>query len=172
MPAPRATSSACSSSGSPISREWKGSLCSMAQGEDVGEMEAAITSRKRGREGFLSVSPPTSPYFFPSPRKPAKWAESGGGRQPMRGEGSREGERASFFLSLSHSFPPSSASWDPKVARLPTVITAEEPPPPRCRRSSSRSSGPSPPSTLLSLSLSFPPVAAPRKKGAFRKLAC
>lgn len=69
MPAPRATSSACSSSGSSISREWKGSLCGMAQGEDVGEMEAAITSRKRGREGFLSVSPPTSPYFFSLPSK-------------------------------------------------------------------------------------------------------
>ena len=52
----------------------------------------------------------------------------------MRGEGSREGERASFFLPMELSlsvplFSPSSASWDPKVARLPTVITAEEPPP-------------------------------------------
>ena len=54
-------------------------------------------------KAFSRSHPPPPPTSFPSPRKPAKWAESGGGRQPMRGEGSREGERASFFLPMELS---------------------------------------------------------------------
>ncbi len=96
----------------------------------------------------------------------------------MRGEGSREGERASFFLLMELSlcrptlFPSSSASWDPKVARLPPVITAEEPPP---SSSSIQQRAPAVGAITakhFAFPLSFPPVAAPPKKGAFRKLAC